>query len=86
MIDRKLFGSGEAGEKAFKLISTGPRCESRIPCQRLATKTIDFDVLGELEMVATCRDHELGIRKQIEADLAKSGRRVSFGNNGVGRS
>lgn len=90
-IDRNQFGKGKLGKKAFSIINFGATCEliddhnNRI-CKKPAISTIDFDVIGEAEMVAVCsEEHEQLIKKRIEDDLKKAGRQVSFGTNGFGR-
>jgi len=85
MVNRNLFGEGEAGNRAFFLISAGSKCEGAKNCGA-ATTTVDFDVLGELEMVPTCEGHRAVIEKRVLEDLTRQGRLVSFGVNGRGRA
>ena len=79
------FGPGEAGAKARALIAASAQC---VECGKSATHTIDYDVLGQLDFVAVCKNCLSTVRDAIAADLTKSGRDpyLTLGINGWGRA
>ncbi len=84
---RRNFGPGVAGRRAFRLITGQTDCEIRSGCNSRAIETVDYDVLGELELKASCGGgHSFLIKKDIEDDLVSIGRNTVFGKNGWGRA
>ena len=82
-INRENFGTGTAGENAFKIITS---CEPCYECGELALETLDYDVLGSLEQTPLCTNCVPKVKNIIEVDLSKTGRTPSFGINGKGRN
>ena len=92
-ITRDMFGEEKAGEMAFALISNPKTiCEAIIGeegevCGGKARETLDFDVFGNLEMIAHCGgSHGRLIEERVAEDLRNAGIFSSFGRNGCGRS
>jgi len=86
---RDQFGPGIAGEKAYRIISSGAECEAILSpnkkCGKRGIMTLDFDVLGELEQLVSCGDEHMELMKEIvDRDLGE--RKTVFGINGWGRA
>lgn len=89
-MQRKEFGSGRLGEKAWQLVSFGVPCEAIIgghQCGIPAIGTTDYDVLGDAEITPHCsEEHHRLIMEGVNHDLSAQGRSTVFGRNGFGRA
>lgn len=77
-IKRENFGPGKAGERAYRLISFGVACETKVEgetCGKMATGTMDFDVIGEMDMIPVCtEEHWAFVAELVEQSLRNQGR------------
>lgn len=91
LLARENFGPGKAGESAFRIISLGAFCETRLddgkPCGEVAKQTLDFDIIGELEQMPVCGLGHRSIEvNRINEELRAEGRNTIPGFNGFGRA
>ena len=82
---RRNFGPGRAGRDAFRQIAEGTNCGLKSGCSKRAIETVDYDVFGECDQLASCgREHSASMKRDIDADLGE--RQTVFGKNGWGRA
>jgi len=90
-VTREEFGEGPAGDYAFHIVSTSDKCEAIDPnsnkqCKNYAVQTLDFDVIGQMEVAPNCSDECAKLLQiRIRGDLAKHNMTTAFGKNGWGR-
>lgn len=88
-VERNQFGPGNAGQRAFEAILQGMTCGAKINgkyCGKQASITVDYDVLGNHELVPACNEaHARLIQMEIETILASQNRSTVPGRNGFGR-
>ena len=84
MLQRGEFASSDAGKMAKALIESAVCC---VGCGKLAVRTLDFDVLGDLEQLPVCQECLNNVKADVGGDLRRSGRDPSatFSVNGWGR-
>jgi len=82
---------GEEVTEEEKALAKQDSCSFPYPtdpnrCNGLPTGTVNYDVLGDEEIVLTCsREHSEAVEKAIESDLQKEGRFTWPARNGWGR-
>lgn len=91
IVRREDFAPGNAGTKAFELISRGVVCETKLDdnllCEQPATGTLDFDIIGELEQIPVCSpEHREIAAIHVNEELSLQGRSTVPGYNGFGRN
>jgi hypothetical protein len=91
VVAREEFGNGPAGDYSYLAVKNGEKCEAidpelNIPCNNFPEQTVDFDILGNMEVIPICSDKCAGFAQEIvERDLTAQNMVTIFGRNGFGR-
>ena len=84
---RENFPEGDTGETALFRLESATNCEAvaNEPCSNKPVLTLDYNMLwNEYEQTPLCMSHLEHAMVAIHEDVAKQGRKVSFGINGWG--
>lgn len=81
------FGKGKAGDSALEIVKNGDCVE----CGSRSMRTLDFDVMGELEQVPLCESDECeaSVIDVVRLEMIARGQVDivnTFGHNGLGRA